>query len=65
MENLFVEKGIHRSSIVAKVFGDKAGLFHGKDLDEQLVLSHLNDLQEILSPLMSLLEEFSTTESLR
>ena len=41
------------------------GLFHSKDLDKQLVLSRLNDLQEILSPLLSLLEEFSTTESLR
>ena len=44
---------------------DLIGLFHSKDLDKQLVLSRLNDLQQILSPLMSLLEEFSTTESLR
>ena len=44
---------------------DLIGLFHSKDLDKQLVLSLLNDLQQVLSPLMSLLEEFSTTESSR
>ena len=44
---------------------DLIGLFHSKHLDKQLVLSRLNDLQQILSPLMSLHEEFSTTKSLR
>ena len=44
---------------------DLIGLFHSKDLDKQLFLPRLNDLQQILSPLMSSLEEFSTTESVR
>ena len=44
---------------------DLIGLFHSKDLDRQLVLSRLNDLQQILSPLMSFLEEICTSESLR
>ena len=43
---------------------DLIGLFHSKDLDKQLVQSRLNDLQEILIPVMSFLEESSTTESL-
>ena len=40
-------------------------LFQSKDLDKQLVISRLNDLHNILSPLISLFDEFSETEGLR
>ena len=61
----FGENGPEAYTPIKDAADDLIGLFHSKDLDKQLVLSHLNDLQEIQSPLMSLLEEFSTTESLR
>ena len=40
-------------------------LFQSKDLDKQLVISRLNDLHDILSPLISLFDEFSEIEGLR
>ena len=40
-------------------------LFQSKDLDKQLVISRLNDLHDILSPLVSLFDEFSEIEDLR
>ena len=40
-------------------------LFQSKDLDKQLVMSCLNDLHDILSPLISLFDEFSEIEGLR
>ena len=39
--------------------------FRFKDLDKQLVISRLNDLHDILSPLISLFDKFSEIEGLR